>query len=715
MKEEPRNRLLLPYLDSSSAGVHLKISLVAEDPASIERAPFPFWVLDDSDPLTRILRASFLTETGSEIKSVLLFLQKDRYTLREDSLWPVHNQEVEAAWRKAFSLYGRDDLEDSLIVLGHQLDDKGELAPFGSLFYCKTHQTFFSPPCPYCGRPLEQCYNDDLLQQVGLPPYSTSLSRYLFCPSCWVSQRQPHFYTYELEGGEPGFVKDWQGLVEDFGRLLEHPTLGKGFLCGNCSNPEACYGTQGRAASKVSPFAFYPFFMLIFEDMPLKAAEFLRLVSGASVEDLKAWLRERGELRRLKHLESAPDRLSDRTLFFFEGGNQHFLEILYLKLTFLAELSQLILSELKGPGHPDMRSTLDQTWVKVGDRASLLPQLWSFRVQVIDIARNLPERALPPGGLPTEATHFLGLAWFYTLLSNKKQDTSSIYQSLKEALGRASPEEPLYSAGISEEPFSPGNLFWNPDDKIIDESWHPMWEEALLLGDGLLRASSTVDSGWSRESFWQKLVDLRDRIKAQLFTDHAIAQRQERPSEDEVLQGILANLMEKWESRPYPDERVLEETVVLQPKGPPDGRGISDVGKEAALKETVIISSEQVDKQGGPISREPEQPDLEETVVISPESRGKEGSIPLQEKDEEPVLETVILSPKQEPAKPFQEPSPGVASGEEGESREISSLETQDGKEGIGQRKQKKEEDFLSETVFISPRDRREHDLDKKK
>jgi len=519
---------------------------VTDDPASVEEVPFPFLVLNDSDPLTRIVGASFLTEAGFEVKKLFLLLQKDKYTLPKDSLWSFHNKHVEASWQKAFSFYSHEDREDSLIVLGNQLNDKGELVPLGSLFFCKAKQTFFCPPCPSCGSPLEQCYNDDLLGQLGLPAYSTSLSRYLFCPSCWASEGQTHFYTYDLEGSQTGLVKDWRGLVKDFARLIEKGTSSEDFPCGECSNHEICYGKRVFGTLEIVPFSFYPFFMLIFEDMPLNALEFLPLISGASLEDLKAWIRERGEFGRLKSVQSAADRPCDKTLFFFEGERQHFLEILYLKLTFLAELVQLTLADPGRPTHPDLRPTLDRAWVKFGNQASLIPQFWNFRVKVIDIARNLPEAALPPATPSVDAIHFLGLAWFYTLLANKKQDTSLIYQSLKEALERTSPEEPLFSAGVHEETFGPENLFWNPEGKTIDESARSFWEEALLLGDCLLRTGLTGDSSWSKETFCQRLVALRDRIKQQLFTDQALPQRLERPREDEVLHTILKNLVEKW-------------------------------------------------------------------------------------------------------------------------------------------------------------------------
>lgn len=716
MKKGIGNRSLLPYLNSSATGVYLKISLVTEDAMAIEQLPFPFRVLNDSDPLTRIVGARFLTKAGFEVKKVFLLIQKDKCTLAKDSLWPLHNKQVEASWQKAFSFYSREAYEDSLIVLGNQLNHKGELVPLGSLFFCKAKQTFFGPPCPYCGRPLEQCYNDDLLGQLGLSVYSTSLSRYLFCPSCWSSERQHHFYTFELEGVETDLVKDWRGLVEDFARLIETGASCEGFPCGECSNHDACYGTRKNATSKIVPFSFYPFFMLIFEDMNLNALDFLPLISGASLEDLKDWVSERGEFGRLKSVQSAADKLSGKTFFFFEGGEQHFPEILYLKLTFLAQLVQLTLVDPERPTHPNLRPTLDRTWVKFGDQASLMPQFWNFKVRVIDIVRNFPEAASPATTPSADVIHFLGLAWFCTLLANKKQDTSSIYQSLKRASERTPQGEPLSSTGVCNETFRPENLFWNPEGKPIEESWRPFWEEALLLGDGLLRTGLGIgSSGWSKEIFWKRLEALRDRIKHQLFTDQARTRELRRPREDEVLHTILKNLMEKWEKGLQTDDTALQEAVVTTPKSPRDDRGIPDVEKEAALKETVISSSERGAAERVAISGESEQVDLKETVVISPGSGKEGGPLLSHERDEGALPETVILSAEKQPSRPGREPSQGFLPGEGKQSpreKESSKLETAD--EEKSQRKQEKREDFLVETVFISPRERKDNGRDKK-
>jgi hypothetical protein len=472
---------------------------------------------------------------------------------------------------------------------------------------------------------------------------------------------------------------------------------------------------MGLATSRIVPFSFYPFFMLIFEDMPLNGLEFLSLISGASLEDVEGRIREKGEFGRLKAVQSLGERLSHKPSFFFQGGRQHFLEILYLKLTFLGELVQLTLADRTRLAHPELRPTLDRTWVKFGDQVSLMPQFWNFKVKVIDIVRNLPGAGPPSKDPSLEAIHFLGLAWFYTLLANKKQDTSSIYESLNRALEQNKSVAPVVSEGLGEETFRAENLFWDPEDKTVDESWGPFWEESLLLGDGLLRAGLGIgDLSWSQEAFWQRLEELRDRIKHQLFTDQAVTQQPLKPREDEALLTILENLIEKWEKKTHTEEAALLETVALSSRSPRNEHRIPDAETEATLEETVILSSDRVSDEKAARAKQTGEVDLKETTVISPEAREEEGSIPSDEKGEEVVPETVILSPGQKPSRPVQEPPQRVSPEQRRDPREAVSTEPETAGEGRGRRRQKKEEDFLAETVYISPRKREDQDKDKK-
>ena len=264
---------MLPYLIGSSTAPYLTIPFLTEESQSL-------WV-GGSDPLSHIAQADFHSGPGCEPKRVFLFLQNDRYTVPNNTWWPSDNRQIEGAWEQAFLFYSQGNRGHSVITLGDQVDHEGRVAPFRSVFFCKSKHTFFEPPCPFCGRLLEQCENDDVLGEKGLQAYSSSLNRYLFCSSCSGSGSDSPFYTYDRERSEPALVKDWQALVEDFAVLVQKGDHCEGFPCGRCSDRATCYATPGAVTPQIVPFAFYPFFMMIFESMPLKGLDFLALVSGA--------------------------------------------------------------------------------------------------------------------------------------------------------------------------------------------------------------------------------------------------------------------------------------------------------------------------------------------------------------------------------------------------------------------------------------------------
>jgi len=184
---------LIPYLDHDHARFHLEISLRSEDPSAFEKGVNPFLIISESGPLARIIHGRFVTNAGSEIKRLFLVLQRDEYHIAKDELWPVFNPDIDQYWQKVFLLHSGQGQEGSMILLSDQVSDDGNLSSFLPLFFCKWRQVFFHPLCPMCGATLHQCYDDELLKGFGLQPYSTSTRRYLFCPSCLVSESKSDF------------------------------------------------------------------------------------------------------------------------------------------------------------------------------------------------------------------------------------------------------------------------------------------------------------------------------------------------------------------------------------------------------------------------------------------------------------------------------------------------------------------------------------------
>ncbi len=680
---------LLPYLNALHKKVYLKFPLISQDITIIEKTPFPFLVITDSDPLARLIEGQFVTDAGSELKKVFILVQRDEYLLTKDELWPINNQDVDNSWQKAFSFYAEKQ-DRSLMILSNQINENGKLMLLSSLFFCKTRQLFFHPPCPNCGLLLQQCEDDDLLIRSGLQPYSTSLKRYLFCPSCGSSGNYD-FYIYELDPFDPPTLKDRWTLLKEFGLLREgRKEVGK-LPCDGCPDHQECYGADHRVLARIVPFSFYPFYILIFEAMSLNALDFLSLISGATFEELGAKLETRGELGRINCLNAIKQNGLVKSPFFYDRDARYFLEVLYLKLSFLGEVLQNLFSGNNLFRHPDLRLSIDRIWVRLADHGGLLPFFWNFRVKSIDISRPFVESQTSSKLPPSSDLYFLGLVWFYALLVNKKQDISKVLLSLKEAVSNSFSTGDFSSDKLFKEEvnpvFLPLNIFWDTEGKKFSHNWHRLWGKSLSLGWSLFKASFQYDPKWLKEEFWQQLQNVREEVKSNLFQKEPMDFRQAYSSEqvhqleleNEAVHNILVKIMNKWRLRV---EAVEEE-------------------------ETIILPSQGLKEKTSPLQ---EKEELQETVILSPEGLKEKASPPsLQEKEvTEVVPETVIISP---PGidKYSSDSLPGEQAQDLGQEEKMISPKEVEKLELTKKRiKKPEDEDFLAETVILGPQKVRE-------
>jgi hypothetical protein len=710
---------LLPYLDPLQGKFYLKFSLITQETELLEKTPFPFLVINDTDPLASLIEARFVTDTGSELKRAFIMTQRDQYLLSRDELWPLTNLDIETSWQNAFSSYAGGKHDHSLITLENQISENGRLALLPSLFFCKARQIFFHPPCPKCGLLLHQCEDDGFLISSGLQPYSGSLKRYLFCPSC-ASSGNVDFYVYELEHSDPPFLKDRRALLREFSLLHENKGPASQFPCGECPKYKECYGTGKAVLSRIVPFSFYPFYMLVFEAMSLCAPDFLSLISGATFEELESRLKTRGELGRMRCLETMRQDGSIMTPFLYHGSEEFFLEVLYLKLSFLGEVLQSLFSDTDLFKHPDLRLSIDRIWIKIADHGALLPFFWNFTVKYMDISRPSTGSEFHQKLPSPSSLYFLGLIWFYALLANKKQDISMISNSLREAVDSSiSPgdfsSKNYFKEGVSTT-FSPENMFWQPDGKTVDASWHSLWGISLGLGWSLLRAGLQQNPQWSKEEFWQQFQNLRAEVAGNLFQkepvalDRTLPSERIHPSEDEAIHDILVRIMNRWHSRGEEAEEILKETIVVSPEGL---KGEPFPPTEEEEQATIILSPEGLKEKTIP-SPVREEEVSEETVILFPEGL-KEKPVPPPPKEkevEEAIPETVIISHQGTEKYP---PSfaQGVKAEDLGPEEKALSPEEAEKLEAMKKKiKKPEDEDFLAETVILRPK--KVQDKDKK-
>jgi hypothetical protein len=664
---------LLPYLAGNSQDSSTGLSLAAGDRSAIGNF-FPFRVLNDSIPTARLLEAEFVTDTGSGLKKVFLLLQKDRYFFQGDELRPLANPDIDRLWQQAFSFHHLkgNDASDG-VVLAAQLRENGELNPLASLFFCRTRQQFFHPPCPLCGLPLRLCLDDDLLAVAGLQPYSTSLKRYLYCASCTAGGGGA-FYINERDAADPLVLKDREALIREFGSLRQSRDPVCPFPCIGCPEHGACFGPDGAAGSRIVPFSFYPFHLLIFDALSLNALDFLPLISGASFEEVASRLVSRNESGRSHCLTGLKAGEFAGATFFAPSDERYFPEVLFLKLAFLGDILRQFLAGPDLLGNPDMRPTIDRVWVEFPNRSGLLPAFWNFRTKVIDLGGFPDATGLPPKKTSSDLLFYLGMLWFYALLVNKKQGSKEVLSAVKDGLS-GNEDFPEFSVGPFPVLFAAENIFWDPDGGNVGGDWQSLWRKTLDLGLGMLRSATGHDRQWSIGVFFEEFERLRTEVKIALFTEsppggEVTVQNGWQAGKagiDEEIGGILSGILDRWrgslknETPPTPgeeDPRLLETVIfaplrdipVTAPAGPEEytetvvlstnhrhsepTAGRQQNVTDDSLTETVIIAPE----------RPPE--DLEATVILTAGAdRVDPKSLPETAGEDDPEA-TVILPPR---------------------------------------------------------------------
>lgn len=656
LKDTSHEPSLIPYLEASRGNFYLNLS---QDPTIAKKILYPFLIISDSDPLVRLIEGQLITDAGSEIKKVFLLMQRDHYRLSQGEWWLMNNRSVDSLWQKAFTFYSRKSIHSPLMILTSQINEKGGLRPFQPLLFCNTRHLFFSPLCPKCGEALDQCEEDDLLTRSGLPPYSKSLRRYLYCSSC-SSKGQSDFYVYELEPSDPPQIKDRWTLFKEFRQLLRDQRNHHSFPCMGCAHREECFGETQMVLSRILPFSFYPFYLLIFEAFSLNGSDFLFLLSGATIEEIESLLESRKEIGRLNCLKTIKPLSQGRPLYFDARKDPTFIEILYLKLTFLEEVIQNLLSDIDPFSHPDLRFSLDQIWVKLSEAPGLLPFFWNFRAGFLDITTS-PQGIRLPTPLSSSTWFFLGCLWFFALLANKMQDFIKVSHALRETIIHS-----LSDQDFSNPVYYPENIFWNPEGKKVEPGWLPLWERALHLGYSLLSVSFQHDLKWNREGFIEELENLREEVKRQLFKKEPTERVQIRPTEvrsqDESIHRILMGILYRWQTEvgqkekgPSREEEIPETVIIKPPKTKllveeeatrVEGqlKGEETIQGDEFLAETVILGSEK--RISKPPPKGPQKAvGVKEEAFLKKETQSK-----LTEKTEEEdfLSETVILGSRKD-------------------------------------------------------------------
>ncbi len=654
MREGGHGFSLLPLLEGGRGSFRLRFTLASKDIDSNEPTSFPFLLISDSDPVARIVAARVESPCGERIASLFLVVQKDDYRVDPESFHPVTNPEVEGAWQRAEAAYRRFDDPSRPRFFREWAGVEGGSSTFAPLFHCREKGGYFHPPCPRCGRSLDLCDDDAVLAAAGLPLYSGSLRRHLYCRSCSAHQGGI-FYAVDVGSGAPPLLRDRISLVRDLGNMGAAPSPETGFPCSACEDREECFGPSLKSLGRIVPFSFYPFHAFAFDAMSLCAPDFLALLSGAGADTLAKRLDSAGERGRARLVRAA----GEASPLLFDRGERKFLEILYLKLAFLADLAGAVPAGEKLTGPLGAHPSVDRAWVTLGPARGHLPRYWNFRTDVLEIGRFAGADASGTVSHASPDLLFLGVAWFEALLVNAKQDGRVLRSALSERLRNRAQANDATSFGARDpgSPFHAGNLFFEPAPDPLSEGSADLWDGVLAAGWSILRAGVGGGNGSGWESIRAEIRSLASRVRDRLFGDVtpiAPSRTMVRPATagppaeasppppatgadeaDAAVAGILDAILRKWTT----DAPVQETFPAAQPKPEPARPRPAAPPSDDFMVKTVVLGDPHA------AARPPGTPSIAADAL--PTSRGP-AEIP-SPRTEETIEKTMILRPLRSP------------------------------------------------------------------
>lgn len=628
-------------------------------------------------PFSNRIFTDIYANGGDSLRIVVLLLQRSNYEPPR-TMVPLNNTLLEAAWQKAFEFHRQGDSLNRPILLRNQVNAEGRLQAFSPLFFCRHTKKWFQPVCPQCGLALDLCRDDALLEQRGLPGYNDSLERFLYCKTCSKISPASPFFVPLKRTGLPDIVQDQQGLILLYKQLLATLPEEAALPCRGCKDVDACYGNEELAVKRIEPVSFFPFYMLMFPAPTCGAIDFIRMISGgadAGVPEGATGERQIGENR-----------------FFYQDEQRQFLEILYLKLTFLAQVVGLLVPEDHSNKIQGFDFSLDSIGVDLVAPGAGLPAFWNFNARILDSVGSFQTSPFAPAQPEAPVLHFLAAVWFQTLLVNTEQRVETVFAKIGKFAAEWNVDEDALAIDLPdyEGMFSAKQVYWKPLDQKLPQRWNEFWEQSLHLGFQLTHSGLKAGAAWDGQRFKESLEALRNAIKTEMFRAPVVeAQTEDRFQKSDRMADVLGRILGKWRAQAMvstdrekaesaPEITDDEETVVFTPldmtvaepavdtlqqkEEPPKEAPFESPLQPPApadwnddIEETVVLASPAAappdpanwsTPQEVPDTQSPWEDDIEETVVLK-----GDGPPPVPEDNAsfDDADQTVVISPASAP------------------------------------------------------------------
>ncbi|HVE40140.1 MAG TPA: hypothetical protein VNM14_09650 [Planctomycetota bacterium] len=415
MAKLPGDSVDIPLLGAAGGNLRFELLLAGAD---LEAKDDPFVPLSDSSRFARVLLGRVASGVDHTLHPIAVKIQRSFYrpAASASSKETLTNPLIEEMWRR--------ERETLIKCAGAQvvpLIDLGEeLFRNRPITFCKKVRAYFHPLCPRCRGPLQDCRDDALLRDHGLPEYSKSIHRYLHCAACAAGPGRKTFYTTS-----PGTDENLKGeadvrrrgeLYRDFGAIVntlteeQRATLSVTFPCAACLYREECYPPAGAAGKSIPaetrllPVSYYEFHLLPLEVMELHYDELSDLVGGASWQALRDRLRQSGAPGRESVLAAVDDVFTSPIQWIYrqDTSGKFPLEILHLKLNLFSQLCHGLRAYHARVREPHLDVSPAQVMVDVVPGSTNLPARWTFRTRLIGAAgpHRFPTAGAPAGALP---------------------------------------------------------------------------------------------------------------------------------------------------------------------------------------------------------------------------------------------------------------------------------------------------------------------------
>ncbi len=386
---------------------------------------------------------------------------------------------------EALTRYGGE--EPGLVAVeaipGFEGDDGPPL--FEPLVLCREKGILFHLPCPNCMRvhTLAGCRDDEALKAAGVPPFSQSSERFLWCSAC--GREQPAFYTRRAFKG-PGPVEDFVGLVHALKKVVDRGDddapipnellagLESEFPCQTCEHRAACFPrgdeSQALAEARLLPLVLNEFHAWPLPLCQLRFDEAADLLSGAQATDL---------VKRHAKTWGTPAvrRMKDEVLGM--GAPRTPEESLAAKLDLFVQAAHSVHRLHTRSGLPHLALSPSHVLVSVGEQTAPVVRLVAPESAERVMGLNLPPEAPePPYAAPELADNPFGREFAARILVHKVW---------------SGPGDTFFAAEVESDACAPDLL--NEKDQLMLKLNVPGWEETVIWAHAL--PGGSTDGGIS--------------------------------------------------------------------------------------------------------------------------------------------------------------------------------------------------------------------------